>query len=79
MGENLNVFDNGNNNFMCMINTHLDYQVPSIQISQLEELKKIIKQRRPKKKKKPKNKKSSCFSVYPNVSNKMYIDCLWQV
>ena len=37
------IFDNGNNNFMCMINTHLDYQVPSIQIRQLEELKKIIK------------------------------------
>ena len=37
------VFDNGNNNYICMINTHLDYQVPSIQIRQLEELKNIIK------------------------------------
>lgn len=27
---------------ICMINTHLDYQIPSIQIRQLQELKKIV-------------------------------------
>lgn len=37
------IFDNDNNNCMCMINTHLDYQIPSIQIRQLTELKKLIK------------------------------------
>lgn len=37
------VFDNGNNNLMCMINTHLDYQIPSIQIRQLSEIKKLIR------------------------------------
>ena len=30
------------NRKMCMINTHLDYQVPSIQVRQLEVLKKVI-------------------------------------
>lgn len=37
------VFDDGNSNHICMINTHLDYQVPSIQRRQLEGLKNIIK------------------------------------
>lgn len=29
-------------NKICMINTHLDYQIPSIQMKQLDALKKLI-------------------------------------
>ena len=36
------IVEDSNKNQICMINTHLDYQVKSIQIRQLEALKKII-------------------------------------
>lgn len=36
------ILEDEENKKICMINTHLDYQIPSIQIRQLEALKKII-------------------------------------
>ena len=36
------IVEDSNGNQICMINTHLDYQVKSIQIRQLEALKKLI-------------------------------------
>ncbi len=36
------IINDEENGRICMINTHLDYQVPSIQLRQLQELKKLI-------------------------------------